>query len=116
MTNIRDRVSDILGIRIQGESWEKYVDKLNPTGRPDRITLIRMVMAMGQAIEDLQKEVEYQRGRLNEYDSPGYLKRAVDSVLLYQKEKEDARLAQEKKDGTPDKKLKSSDSVQSAKK
>lgn len=58
MSNIRDDVSTILSMRIQGDSWEPYVDSLDRQGKFTRKTMLSMLIAACQTIEQLEVRQE----------------------------------------------------------
>lgn len=74
---IRQTISDILGMRVREGQWVGFAEALNVEGRPDRATLIKMVMAMCQTIERLEQQnddqnvkIERLEGAIKEVGSP----------------------------------------------
>ncbi len=55
---IRERVSELLDLPIRPGRWMTYCEALNREGRPDKITLIRMVMTACEELEALQGTIE----------------------------------------------------------
>lgn len=68
MIDIRDRISDILGVRIQEGKWEAYVDLLDREGKFTRKTMIAIIMASALALENLQKDVLALQSKVDELE------------------------------------------------
>lgn len=54
LNNIAEDLSLLLGVKLPQKNWVQFADVLNPTGRPDRITLIKMVMSLGEHIHQIE--------------------------------------------------------------
>lgn len=55
---IRQKVSDILGISIQEGRWVSYTATLDREGSFTRKTMLDILMALCEAVEDLENQVE----------------------------------------------------------
>lgn len=54
---IRQKISEILEVRIQEGKWEAYTRPLDREGKFTRATIIRLTMAICEAIEDQEKQI-----------------------------------------------------------
>lgn len=58
MSKIRDVFSDIMGLRIQNDNWIGYIQILEREAHFNNVHRNQLLVALGQAVEDLQKKYD----------------------------------------------------------
>lgn len=79
MTNIRDKFSSIMGVRIQNNNWLGYINMLEREAHFNNVHRNELLVALGQCVEELQIIVKEQDGTISS------LQKEVQDLLEFKK-------------------------------